>query len=308
MNHPRVVLVTGCLGFLAYPLVKKLLAAGHYVYGLDAETYAANLDHREEFRGHPRFKYQQGRVEVLDRLPDVDTVFHLAAETHVCNSTEDATAFVQTNVLGTHRLLDLVARRRLYERPLVVHISTDEVYGDAYLDAATPATPLVPGNPYAASKAGADHLVHAYGRTHGLRYIIMRPSNCYGLGQFPEKLIPRAIKNLTLGKPIPVHGDGTQRRSWLHVEDCADAILTAWRKGTPGAIYNIGGEEASVAQVVHAIAGAEGAISMGHERKGQDARYAVDDSALRALGWKPAMRLWDALPRIVEAERQAFRW
>src|SRR5690348_11918121 len=122
-------MVTGCLGFLAYPLVKKLLGDGHYVYGLDAETYAANLDHKREFEGHARFKYQHGRVEALDRLPDVDTIFHLAAETHVCNAVEDASVFVQTNVGGTHRLLDLIRHRRPYERPLLIHLSTDEVYG-----------------------------------------------------------------------------------------------------------------------------------------------------------------------------------
>lgn len=305
-----MVLVTGCLGFLAYPLTKKLLAAGHYVIGLDAETYAANPDHNSEFMNHERYKYQYGRVEELERLPDVDTVFHLAAETHVCNAVQDATAFVETNVLGTHRLLQLVAARRPYERPQLVHISTDEVYGDGYHDVARPDSPCRPGNPYSASKAGADLLVQAYARTHGVSAIIVRPSNCYGVGQFPEKLIPRAVKNLTLGKAVPVHGDGSQRRSWLHVEDCAEAILTAWLRGTPGAIYNIGGEEATVLSIVTAIGETfdDAALSLGHERKGQDARYAVDDSALRALGWRPAERLWDALPGIVEAERQSFRW
>jgi dTDP-glucose 4,6-dehydratase len=314
----KVVAVTGCLGFIGSHLVETLVQRGYYVYGIDAETYAANTDLLQTWHGFSDiFKYHPADIGTLDHLPDVDAILNLAAETHVDNSILDAARFVRTNVLGTHHLLELVRAKRNYQMPLFLHISTDEVYG-SIPDGATPETaPLAPSSPYAASKAAADHLVMAYGHTFGVPWRIVRPSNCYGRRQYPEKLIPKAVRHLGLGRPIPIHEGGNARRSWLHVEDCAHALITVLEQGQDGTIYNIGGDtEASVRDVatavIHAFHGcsvnAPDYWELGFTRLGLDTRYHVDDTKLRALGWAPQGDLWRDLPALVAAERTTFRW
>jgi dTDP-glucose 4,6-dehydratase len=308
----RTWLVTGCLGFLARPLVERLLAKDDWVVGLDARTYAANIENLQDWESHDNFRFIHQRIEDLANLPRVDVVVHLAAETHVDNAAEDPRRFVHTNVVGTLNLLELLRAKRAYERPLLVHVSTDEVYGDDYEGAVDERAPLRPGNPYAASKAGADHLVQSWGRSFGLAYRIVRPSNCYGFDQYPEKLIPKAIECLHAGKPIPIHGDGSQERTWLSVQDCATAILKVAEAGENGGIYNIpGNTTCTVKEVVTAIVAAfDGSgvgLSYGHERLGSDRRYEVGGAALLALGWKPIGNLFADLPGIVKESPPVFR-
>lgn len=298
--------------------MEALTQHGYYVYGYDAETYAANLDWLETRRGFSDiFKYQKADICTLEHLPDVDAIINLAAETHVDNSIQDSSKFVRTNVLGTHHLLELVRAKRNYQMPLFLHVSTDEVYGSIPTGTSTEASPLAPSSPYAASKAAADHLVMAYGHTFGVPYRIVRPSNCYGTRQYPEKLIPKAIRCLALGKPIPIHEGGNATRSWLNVQDCASAILAVLDYGTNSQVYNIGGNtEMSVRGVATAVVEAfhgpvkEPALYMdyGYTRLGLDQRYHVDDTKLRSLGWEPQGNLLTDLPALVASERKAFRW
>lgn len=318
----KLVAVTGALGFIGSHVVEALLWRGDAVYAIDAETYAANLGlldsplwHNSQRAG--ALKYVRADICTLSHLPDVDAIIHLAAETHVDNSLQDAERFVRTNFLGTAHLLELVRGKRAYQMPLFLHISTDEVYGSVAQGKTTEASPLCPSSPYSASKAAADHLVTAYGHSFGVPYRIARPSNCYGARQHPEKLIPKCVRHLALGRAIPIHEGGNAIRNWLAVSDCAQAILTVLDCGTNGQVYNVGGNtEASVRGVATALIEAfhgptpEPAryLDFGYTRLGLDSRYCVDDTKLRSLGWEPQGDLWRDIPDLVKAERHTLRW
>lgn len=302
----RAVAVTGCLGFIGGHLVRHLTANGYHVYGIDAETYAANLSLLEL-----DMEYCCGDIATLKHLPDVDAVLNLAAETHVDNSISDSRRFVWSNFVGVQNLLELVRAKRQYEMPRFIQISTDEVYGSVSEGRTPETTPLNPSSPYAASKGAADLLVQAYSTTYGVPFNIIRPSNCYGTGQYREKLIPKAISYFAHGKTMPVHDTGEHRRSWLLVQDCVSAIETVIQKGEEGEIYNVGGNtEASILDVVGAIAKGfdHPSLKQEYKRAGVDHRYCVDDTKLRGLGWKPTGDLYRDLPGLVEAERGIWRW
>lgn len=306
--------VTGGLGFIGQQVVQQLLGRGDRVWLVDAETYAANLDllhHWEWWLANGYLRYEKADIRTLTHLRDVEAVINLAAETHVDNSIRDSQCFVETNVLGVQHLLELIRAKRAYEMPLLLHVSTDEVMGDIPTGSVTESAPLYPSSPYAASKAAAEHLVRAWGRTYGVPWKIIRPSNCYGLGQYPEKLIPKAIRYLTQGKPVPLHAGGHAIRSWLWVEDCARAILTVLDHGALAGTYNVGGQEQSVQAVVARIAkllDVTDYADLRFQRDGLDRRYAVDDTQLRLLGWVPQGDLWRDLPGLVEREKATFRW
>jgi dTDP-glucose 4,6-dehydratase len=315
----KVICVTGGLGFIGGLVVNKLLNRGDYVYLVDAETYAANEDSASlAYIGHAKLKYVKSDICDLRHLPAIDAIINLAAETHVDNSLMDNAKFVRSNVEGVRNLLELARAKRNYEIPLFVQISTDEVYGDMLWDTSSEGDSLYPSSPYAASKAAADLLVQAWGRSYGVPWRIVRPSNCYGTGQYPEKLIPKAVRCLSLGKPIPIHEGGNAVRQWLWVEDCADAILTVLDKGHDNHIYNVpGNAERSVLQVarqiVHAFNGDDNVSAMeyierGYTRMGLDKRYCVSGFPLADLGWQPKGDFDKDLPAIVESERSAFRW
>lgn len=197
--------------------------------------------------------------------------------------------------------------------PHFIHISTDEVYGSVVEGKARVGDPLNPSSPYAASKAAADMLVQAWGATYKVPYSILRPTNCYGPGQYPEKLIPKAVRSLMLGRPIPIHGDGSQTRCWLWVEDLADAILLVLDKRLEG-VYNVGGNaEVSVAEVAYTITthfkgDPIKMVQHGFSRPACDLRYAVDDQPIRMAGWSPKGNFWHDLPALVEQERGRFRF
>jgi dTDP-glucose 4,6-dehydratase len=305
-----VCLVTGGAGFIGREVVHRLFTAGHHIVVVDKGTYAARLDLLAPYRD--RVRVINDDVRQLDFLHSADVVFHLAAESHVDNSITDASKFVESNIGGTYRLLELIRGLRPHDRPTLIHVSTDEVYGDVGPDVESiEEDVLQPSSPYSASKAAADMLVMAWQRTYDLKARIVRPSNCYGHSQYPEKLIPKTIRSWQLGKRMTIHGDGMQTRSWLAVEDCAKALIAVWEKGQDGEVYNVpGNTETSVRSVVKRIQhlcaergfGRHQEPRWGCERPGGDRRYRVNGDRLRKLGWEPTGDLLRDLDGIVKLE------
>ena len=314
----KVVYITGCLGFIGSYVTRKCLQKGWHVKGVDKITYAANKDLLTEFKKCSNFSFVHCDINDLKFLYDCDFVINTAAETHVGNSIASSTEFVKSNVDGVHNLLELIKNHRgeNAKKPVLLHFSTDEVYGDIDEGAHAEDHLLKPSNPYSATKAAADMLVLAWGRTYNIPYVIVRPTNNYGVGQYVEKLIPRACKYLKLGKKIPLHNNGTPIRNWLHAADTATAVVTIIESGVKNEIYNIaGGFEQSnwdtVDKVIKEYFGevnVESYLDLSYSRVGQDVRYALDDSKLRALGWKPEAIFNEELKNIVNYYKNKFIW
>ena len=313
----KVVYITGCLGFIGSHVTRLCLDQGWYVRGIDKCTYAANLNLLTEFYEYDNFEFENEDINDIKFLYECDYVINTAAETHVGNSISNSDVFVKSNIDGVHNLLNLIKnyRHESSKLPTLLHFSTDEVYGDIEEGAHTETDLLKPSNPYSATKAAADMLVLAWGRTYNLPYVIVRPTNNYGEGQYVEKLIPKTCKYLKLDKKVPLHNNGTPIRNWLHAHDTARAIITIINKGVKNEIYNIaGGFEQSnydtVAKVIKAYNGGdiENYLDLTYSRIGQDVRYALDDSKLKALGWRPVVSFDDTLPLIVEYYKNRFIW
>ncbi len=291
------LLVTGGAGFIGSEFVRATLAehGEDTVTVLDKLTYSGNRANLQSVAGDARFSFVHGDIcdERLVRslAAECDAIVNFAAETHVDRSLEGAGQFIQTDVFGTYVLLE-AAREAAHERFL--HVSTDEVYGEVAEGFSTEADALRPRSPYSASKAGGEMMVWAYRESHGAPAIVTRGSNTYGPYQYPEKIVPLFITNAIDDIPLPIYGDGTAVRDYLHVEDHARGIDIALRRGTPGADYNIGcGAEtsgAAVADTVLAALGKPGSLKQHvRDRPGHDRRYALDSSRLRALGWSPRL-------------------
>lgn len=328
------IMITGGAGFIGSALVRHLLAhSSHQIVNLDKLTYAGNLASLAGASDKAGYRFVQGDicdaelVRALLAQHQPDAIMHLAAESHVDRSIDASGAFIQTNVVGTHTLLEEARRywRTLgddaAERFRFHHISTDEVYGDLPPDAPafTEQTPYAPSSPYAASKASSDHLVRAWQRTYGLPTLITNCSNNYGPYQFPEKLIPHVILNALQGKPLPIYGDGSQIRDWLYVDDHARALQRVLEAGTPGETYNIGGhnehtnlslvqtlcallDEMAPAQRASGLSRYAELITFVTDRPGHDRRYAVAAGHIaRTLGWQPQETLATGL-------RKTVRW
>ena len=313
----KVVYVTGCLGFIGSHVTKACLEKGWYVKGIDKITYAANDELLWDFNDYENFSFINSDINDLEFLYDCDYVINTAAETHVGNSIANSDDFVSSNIDGVHHLLELLKnyRQETAKTPTLLHFSTDEVYGDIDNGAHTETDLLKPSNPYSATKAAADMLVLAWARTYKLPYIIVRPTNNYGIGQYVEKLIPKTCKYLGLGRKIPLHNNGTPIRNWLHASDTAEAVVTIVEAGVENEIYNIaGGFEQSNLDTVHKVIKEYGIldlynmIDLSYSRVGQDARYALDDNKLRALGWEPKAIFDEELPEIVNYYRNRFIW
>jgi dTDP-glucose 4,6-dehydratase len=313
----KVVYITGCLGFIGSHVTRLCLNQGWYVRGIDKCTYAANLNLLTEFHEYDNFEFENEDINDIKFLYECDYVINTAAETHVGNSIANSDVFVKSNIDGVHNLLNLIKnyRHESSKLPTLLHFSTDEVYGDIEEGAHTETNLLKPSNPYSATKAAADMLVLAWGRTYNLPYVIVRPTNNYGEGQYVEKLIPKTCKYLKLDKKVPLHNNGTPIRNWLHAHDTARAIITIINKGVKNEIYNIaGGFEQSnydtVAKVIKAYNGGEieNHLDLTYSRVGQDVRYALDDSKLKSLGWRPVVSFDDTLPSIVEYYKNRFIW
>lgn len=314
-----LIIITGCLGFMASHFTRKCLEKGWNVFGIDKCTYVANLDCLEEFRMWENFTWKPGDIKDISWLPNCDYLINFAAESHVENSIIDSKAFLDTNVLGIVNLLNLIRSRaeNSLEFPVFFHISTDEVYGDIEKGSFKETQLLMPSNPYSASKAAGDLLVLAWARTYKLPYLILRPTNNYGEYQYPEKLLPFTVKRLQRNLKIPLHDNGEPIRTWLHAEDTADAILLLIEKRILNEIFNISGgfeqsNKETVRQIIHSFYGTdtkwEEYINWSFTRKGQDTRYSIDDSKLKTLGWKPKHRLPDDIPFLVSFYKKHFRW
>ncbi len=312
------ILVTGGAGFIGGCFVRQTRATTDLrVVNLDALTYAGNLDSLESLAEDPNHVFVQGDIgdcrTVGQLLKDYrpSAIVNFAAETHVDRSIDGPADFVETNVVGTFKLLEEACRywKNLPERQRAqfrfLHVSTDEVYGSLGPEGKfTETTPYAPNSPYSASKASSDHFVRAYHHTYGLPVLITNCSNNYGPYQFPEKLLPLMIINAEEGKPLPVYGDGGNVRDWLFVEDHCRALWRVLGRGRPGEVYNIGGNcERSNLQVVEAIceivdrlsadpprAPRSTLITFVEDRPGHDRRYAVDTTKIHAeLDWKPTL-------------------
>jgi dTDP-glucose 4,6-dehydratase len=313
----KVVYITGCLGFIGYTLTQECLSKGYYVIGVDKKTYAANVQWLPELLKHANFKWIESDINDLDMLYDCDYIINTAAETHVDNSIVSSDVFLRSNVNGVHHLLNLIKDRHRMKMPTLLHFSTDEVYGDIVDGAHVETDMLKPSNPYSATKAAADMLITAWARTFRVPYVIVRPTNNYGIGQYTEKLIPKAIKSLTLDRAIPLHNEGKPRRTWLHVSDTASAIITIIESGVQNEIYNISGnhEESNLVVATKVVnlfydnkVNVDDHLDLSITRPGQDVRYSIDDNKLRALGWKPKAVFDDELRKIVSWYRANFVW
>jgi dTDP-glucose 4,6-dehydratase len=314
----KIVYVTGCLGFIGYHVAKRCLDAGWWVYGIDKTTYASNIDLLENLIKYDKFRFEKIDINDMKKLVYCDYIINCAAETHVDNSIESSAEFVHSNINGVHNLLELI-RQQSGKKPTLLHFSTDEVYGDIDAGSFTETNLLKPSNPYSATKAAADMLILAWARTHTVPYIIVRPTNNYGIGQYTEKLIPKAVKYLSLGRRVPLHMNGTPRRTWLHVEDTADAILHIINEAETihrQQIYNIAGNyEESNLEVVKQIIDQmflttdyEQFIDFGYQRAGGDVRYSISGDKLQRLGWEAKRDFKTELPAIVDYYQKNFVW
>ena len=304
------VLVTGGAGFIGSHFAKRLVAGGDEVVVLDKLTYAGNPANLEGSGAELVVGDIADAEAVAGAARGCDAIVNFAAETHVDRSILDPEAVVRTNVVGPNVLLEWA--RQTGKR--LVHVSTDEVYGDVGLDEAarTESDPFRPSSPYSAAKAGGDLVVPAYVRTYGVDALRTHGANTYGPNQYPEKFLPLFVTNLLDGEPVPVYGDGRQRREWLFVEDHCAALELVLREGAAGEAYNIGGsEQENLVMVDHflRLTGADGSLVRHVEdRAGHDRRYAVDDTKLRGLGWAPQTTLEDGLSATVDWYRANRDW
>ncbi|GAB2862551.1 dTDP-glucose 4,6-dehydratase [Actinocorallia aurea] len=313
------ILVTGAAGFIGSHFVRGLLDGAHAgfteaaVTVLDKLTYAGN---RANLPGaHPRMEFVRGdvcdRALLAELVPGHDAVVHFAAESHVDRSLMSSLDFVQTNVLGTHHLMQACVDAGVGR---VVHVSTDEVYGSIADGKWTEEWILAPTSPYAASKAASDLLALSFARTHGLDVAVTRCSNNYGPYQHVEKFIPLFVTNLLNGEPAPLYGDGQNRREWLHVSDHCRAVAQVLRAGRPGHVYNVAGEaehtNREVADLLLELCDASPAlIRPVADRKAHDRRYALDDGKIRAeLGFAPLVPFAEGLAATVAWYRDNPTW
>lgn len=327
--EPRRILVTGGAGFIGGAVVRRLVAEGHYVINVDKLTYAGNLESLQSVADAPNYRFHHADICDFDRMRGilaegaVDAIMHLAAESHVDRSIDEPGAFVQTNVVGTVRLLDAALEhwRELggdaKARFGFHHVSTDEVFGDLPFDEGlfTEATPYAPSSPYSASKAASDHFVRAWHHTYGLPVVLSNCSNNFGPYHFPEKLIPLTILNALHGESLPIYGRGENVRDWLHVDDHAAALELVMTRGRPGESYNVGARsERTNLQVVETIcdllderqplpdgARRRSLMRFVTDRPGHDRRYAIDPAKVESeLGWKPRKSFEAALAETID--------
>ncbi|KAJ3358654.1 hypothetical protein GGF32_010079 [Allomyces javanicus] len=316
----RNLLITGGAGFIASFLVRKLvlLYPEWSIFVVDKLDYCASLRAFDDIRHCNNFEFIKGDITSQDfmlfllKTKNIDTIVHLAAQTHVDNSFGNSLEFTQNNVVGTHVLLEAARVHKLHR---FIHISTDEVYGDIPLTSpnANEETILSPNNPYSATKAAAECLVRAYHRSFGIPAIITRSNNVYGPGQYPEKVIPKFILLLLQDRKCPIHGDGSNARRYLYVADVAHALDLIIQRGEIGEIYNIGTdfELSNLALTEHLVGvirpGSKSVhdhIEFVEDRAFNDRRYAIDSTKLRRLGWAPSVQFDEGIQKTIDWYRE----
>jgi dTDP-glucose 4,6-dehydratase len=318
MKSKKICYVTGCLGFIGSYVTRLFLSEGWYVRGIDKCTYAANTDLLKEFNRCQNFYFENKDINDIKFLYDCDYFINTAAETHVGNSISKSEDFVHSNINGVYNILELLRnyRQENSNKPTLIHFSTDEVYGDIADGDHHEQDFLKPSNPYSATKAAADMLILAWSRTYGLPYIIIRPTNNYGIGQYVEKLIPKTCKYLFLGRKIPLHNNGSPIRNWLHAEDTANAVLQIINSQSSNEIYNISGgfEQTNIdtvkkiISIIHQDNDYDKYIDFSIHRPGQDSRYSLNDSKLKNLGWIPKKNFDTEIINIVNFYKNKFIW
>jgi len=329
----KKILITGGAGFIGSHVVRRFVNSypEYQIINLDKLTYAGNLLNLKDIEDKPNYKFIKGDIvdaPFIDQLfadEKIDSVIHLAAESHVDRSISSPIEFVMTNVVGTVNLLNSARKewKADYSSHRFYHVSTDEVYGSLGEEGLfTEATAYDPHSPYSASKASSDHFVRSYHDTYGIDTVISNCSNNYGSYHFPEKLIPLAINNIKNNKPIPVYGKGENVRDWLWVEDHARAIDVIYHKAASGSTYNVGGHNEwknidliqLLCKIMDQKLGREPGtsaklITYVTDRAGHDLRYAIDSSKLQTdLGWKPSLQFEEGLERTVEWYLQNDEW
>ena len=310
------ILITGGAGFMGSNAVKYLLKnyPDFQIVNLDKLTYAGNLENLRDVENNPRYHFIKGDIAderiVGEIVKDVDVIINYAAETHVDRSILDPKAFITTDVLGTYALLEAAKK---YNIKKYIQISTDEVFGSIQDGKFREDSPFEPNSPYAASKAGGDHLCRAYFKTYGVPVIVTHSCNFFGPYQYPEKLIPLFITNLLENKKAPVYGDGQQVREWIFTEDHCRAIDMILQKGEIGEVYNIGaGNEITNIEItkilLNELGQDESSIDYVKDRPGHDLRYAIDSTKLRKLGWKPETNFEGGIKQTVSWYKQNEQW
>ena len=314
LQSKKVICLTGHRGFIGSHLTELCLSKGHRIIGLDKLTYAANRD--IEFKGD--FSEQIIDINDLKTLPFCDIIINMSAESHVDNSISDNSHFMRSNVLGVHNILELLKNQKInnmmhswgWTPPLFVQISTDESLGDIEKGFFDESAMQRASNPYSCTKACAEQLVMAWGRTYGLPYIITRTTNNYGPRQHIEKLIPNVITRLLSGQKAIVHGGGGYVRNWINVSDNVDALYTIIDSGNVNEIYHIASdEEYSVEQIVRKICGAlgkryEDSIDTSIDRSGADVRYALNYDKTKTLGWRSKRGFDESLTVLIDHYRE----
>lgn len=311
------LLITGGCGFIGSNFIRYILKKyPHYkIINLDSLTYAGNLESLEDVSKNPNYTFIKGDISdynlVMELIDSCEGILNFAAETHVDRSITDPSIFVRTNVLGTQILLEASRRKNI---PRFLQVSTDEVYGSIEKGAFTEESLLLPNSPYAASKAGADHLVRAYHKTYRLPVIITRSSNNFGPYQYPEKIIPLFIMKAFSDEKLPLYGDGLNVRDWIYVEDNCTAIDLVFHKGREGEIYNIGGgnEMGNIEiarMILKELKRPESLISYVKDRPGHDRRYALNPNKIKEeLGWEPANDFEDDIKKTIYWYKDNINW
>ena len=299
----KKIIVTGGLGFIGSNLIDLLLKKNYYVINIDKATYSSNHYNVKSFKNSKKYKFIKLDIKnkkfekILSRYKPIG-VFNLAAETHVDRSIDNPDNFIQSNIVGVYNLLESFKNFAKKNKSKLIHISTDEVYGDILSGRSHEKYPYQPSSPYAASKAASDHLVSSYVRTYNLPAIVTNCSNNYGPKQHPEKLIPKLIYNIFNNKPLPIYGKGKNSREWIYVKDHCEALLKVFLKGKIGQFYNIGSNKnLNNLQVTKELLkssnkfikiGNKVKIKFVKDRPGHDIRYALNSSKIRnKLGWYP---------------------
>lgn len=314
------IIVSGGLGFIGSNFIRELLNETNdiFITNIDAETYAGRPDNLKDIESNKNYQYFKGKIQNYDFIESIlkkynpDAIINFAAETHVDRSIHTAQPFIETNIVGTHVLLEACLKQKIKK---FIQISTDEVYGSIESPHKFTETSLIkPNSPYSASKASADHLVRAYNKTYGLNTIIVRCSNNFGPYQFPEKVIPYFISLALEDKKVPVYGDGLNVRDWIYVLDFCSAIKLILEKGKTGEIYNVGGDSELTnieltKKVLKLLNKSESLISFVEDRLGHDRRYAMDSTKIKKeLGWKKEHDFEEALELTINWYKNNKAW